>query len=129
VNLSEKPTALFCAVHRILWHILSRHPLWHRGIRAPSKASSSINPVTLWPAPSDGYNRRDRYHFHTTSDSDGLFTFPVRREVGTYNHRSEHPVFAKLDTKELTLRVGAPMNLKTPAIGGWDRHSPSNRPG
>ena len=48
--------------------------------------------------------------FQATSDSDGLFTFPVL-PVGTYTIEVEHPGFAKLTQKNVALGVGARLNL------------------
>ena len=49
-------------------------------------------------------------HFQATSDSDGLFTFPVL-PVGTYTIEVEHAGFAKLTQKNVALNVGARLNL------------------
>jgi len=49
-------------------------------------------------------------HFQATSDSDGLFTFPVL-PVGTYTIEVEDPGFAKLTQKNVALSVGARLNL------------------
>jgi len=49
-------------------------------------------------------------HFQATSDSDGLFTFPVL-PVGTYTIEVEHPGFAKLTQKNVALSVGARLNV------------------
>ncbi len=48
--------------------------------------------------------------FHTTTSSDGLFAFPVL-PVGTYTVEVEHAGFSKLTRKEITLTVGARLNL------------------
>jgi Carboxypeptidase regulatory-like domain/TonB dependent receptor len=48
--------------------------------------------------------------FSATSDSSGLFTFPVL-PVGSYTIEVEHSGFAKLTQKNVTLTVGAHLNL------------------
>lgn len=48
--------------------------------------------------------------FDTTSDSSGLFVFPVL-PVGTYTLEVERAGFAKMEMKGLTLTVGARLNL------------------
>jgi outer membrane receptor protein involved in Fe transport len=48
--------------------------------------------------------------FEATSDSNGLFTFPVL-PVGTYTIEVEHPGLAKLTQKNVALNVGARLNL------------------
>ena len=48
--------------------------------------------------------------FDATSDSNGLFAFPVL-PVGTYTIGVEHPGFTKLTQKNVTLTVGARVNL------------------
>src|SRR6266851_3120054 len=48
--------------------------------------------------------------FQTTTSSDGLFAFPVL-PVGTYTVEVEHAGFSKLTRKEITLTVGARLNL------------------
>ena len=55
-------------------------------------------------------NDRTAIHFQATSDSDGLFTFPVL-PVGTYTIEVEHPGFAKLTQKNVALSVGARLNV------------------
>ncbi len=57
-----------------------------------------------------GTNDATGIHFQTTSDSNGLFTFPVL-PVGTYTIEVEHPGFAKLMQKNITVSVGARLNL------------------
>lgn len=49
-------------------------------------------------------------NFVATTDSNGLFTFPVL-PVGTYTIEVEHSGFAKLTQKNVTLTVGARVNL------------------
>ena len=49
-------------------------------------------------------------HFQATSDSNGLFTFPVL-PVGTYTIKVEHPGFANLTQKNVALSVGGRLNL------------------
>ncbi len=48
--------------------------------------------------------------FHAISDSNGLFTFPVL-PVGNYTLRAEHSGFVSLTQKNVTLSVGARLNL------------------
>jgi outer membrane receptor protein involved in Fe transport len=48
--------------------------------------------------------------FDATSDSNGLFSFPVL-PVGTYTVEVEHAGFTKLTQKNVTLTVGARLNL------------------
>lgn len=48
--------------------------------------------------------------FNATSDSNGLFSFPVL-PVGTYTIEVEHSGFTKLTQKNVTLTVGARLNL------------------
>jgi outer membrane receptor protein involved in Fe transport len=48
--------------------------------------------------------------FDATSDSNGLFSFPVL-PVGTYTIEVEHPGFTKVTQKNVTLNVGARLNL------------------
>jgi hypothetical protein len=48
--------------------------------------------------------------FQTTTDSDGLFTFPVL-PVGTYTVQVGHAGFSKLTRKDIKLTVGARLNL------------------
>src|SRR5204862_7845689 len=57
-----------------------------------------------------GTNDATGIRFQTTSDSNGLFTFPVL-PVGTYTIEVEHPGFAKLTQKNIALSVGARLNL------------------
>ena len=57
-----------------------------------------------------GTNDATGIHFQATSDSNGLFTFPVL-PVGTYTIEVEHPGFAKLTQKNVALSVGARLNL------------------
>lgn len=55
-------------------------------------------------------NDATRIKFDTTSDSNGLFAFPVL-PVGTYSIEVEHAGFTKLTQKNVTLSVGARVNL------------------
>jgi len=56
--------------------------------------------------------------FYATSDSSGLFTIPVL-PVGTYTVEVEHAGFGKLRQKNVTLTVGAHLNLSlTLAVAG-----------
>ncbi len=55
-------------------------------------------------------NDATRIKFQTTSDSNGLFSFPVL-PVGTYTIEIEHAGFAKLTQKNVVLNVGARLNL------------------
>src|SRR5260370_41552626 len=48
--------------------------------------------------------------FQTTTDSDGLFTFPVL-PVGSYTVEVGHAGFSKLTRKDVKLTVGARLNL------------------
>ena len=55
-------------------------------------------------------NNATAINFYSTSDSNGLFTFPVL-PVGTYTIQVEHPGFAKVNEKNVTVTVGARVNL------------------
>src|SRR5437899_6711550 len=56
--------------------------------------------------------------FVATSDSNGLFAFPVM-PVGTYAIEAEHQGFTKLMQKDVQLTVGARLNLTLPmAVAG-----------
>jgi carboxypeptidase family protein len=56
--------------------------------------------------------------FYATSDANGLFAFPVL-PVGTYIIEVEHSGFGKLTQKNVTLTVGAHLNLSlTLAVAG-----------
>jgi hypothetical protein len=55
-------------------------------------------------------NDATRLKFQTTTDSDGLFTFPVL-PVGTYTVEVGHAGFSKLTRKDVKLTVGARLNL------------------
>src|SRR6266852_369894 len=55
-------------------------------------------------------NNANGLKFETTSDSNGLFTFPVL-PVGTYTIEVEHKGFATVTQKDIKLTVGARLNL------------------
>jgi outer membrane receptor protein involved in Fe transport len=55
-------------------------------------------------------NKATGIKFHTTTSSDGLFTFPVL-PVGPYTIEVEHQGFAKLTREDIELTVGARLNL------------------
>ncbi len=55
-------------------------------------------------------NNANGLKFETTSDSSGLFTFPVL-PVGTYTIEVEHKGFATVTQKDIKLTVGARLNL------------------
>ncbi len=55
-------------------------------------------------------NNATAIKFYATSDSSGLFTFPVL-PIGTYTIEVEHSGFGKLTQKNVTLTVGAHLNL------------------
>jgi outer membrane receptor protein involved in Fe transport len=55
-------------------------------------------------------NNATAIKFYATSDANGLFTFPVL-PVGTYTIEVEHSGFGKFTQKNVTLTVGARLNL------------------
>jgi len=120
VNLSETRTALSrCCLAFLFCLFLSLASVWPQGNQGTIEASSSIIRCRSCRRQVDlATNGATGIHFQTTSDSDGLFTFPVL-PVGTYTIEVEHPGFAKLTQKNITLSVGARLESEPLALGGW----------
>src|SRR5438874_9747372 len=112
VNISETRTAfLRCSLAFLFAFFLvspSARPQGNQGtiegiVVDPSGAALPGAKLT-------GTNDATGIRFQTTSDSNGLFTFPVL-PVGTYTIEVEHAGFAKLTQKNIALSVGARLNL------------------
>src|SRR6266436_1857782 len=112
VNISETRMALVrCCLALLFAYFLVSPSVW------PQANQGAIEGIVvdqsgavLAGAKLTGTNDATGIHFQTTTDSNGLFTFPVL-PVGTYTIEVEHPGFAKLTQKNLTLSVGARLNL------------------
>jgi len=79
--------------------------------RAPWKAPSPIRAAQPFAgAQLTVTNDATGLKFQTTTDSDGLFTFPVL-PVGSYTVEVGHAGFSKLTRKDVKLTVGARLNL------------------
>src|SRR2546421_5303091 len=120
VNISETRTALLRCCRAFLFVFFFLSPsVW------PQANQGTIEGIivdqsgaALAGARLTGTNDATGIHFQTTSDSNGLFTFPVL-PVGTYTIEVEHPGFAKLMQKNITVSVGARLNVNLSlALGG-----------
>src|SRR5438552_828617 len=112
VNISETRTALFCCCRAFLFvFFFLSPPVWPQANQGTIEGIIVDQSGAALPgAKLTGTNDATGIHFQTTSDSNGLFTFPVL-PVGTYTIEVEHPGFAKLTQKDVTVSVGARLNL------------------
>ena len=112
MNLSETRTALLrCCLTFLFAYFLVSPSVWPQGNQGTIEGIVvDQSGAALAGAKLMATNGATGIHFQTTSDSDGLFTFPVL-PVGTYTIEVEHPGFAKLTQKNITLSVGARLNL------------------
>src|SRR5439155_24165920 len=105
-------TALLRCPHAFLYALILLSP----SVR-PQGNQGTIEGIVVDPsgaalpgAKLTGTNDATGIRFQTTSDSNGLFTFPVL-PLGTYTIEVEHPGFAKLTQKNIALIVVARSNL------------------
>ena len=112
MNISETRTALFCCCRAFLFvFFFLSPPVWPQANQGTIEGIIVDQSGAALPgAKLTGTNDATGIHFQTTSDSNGLFTFPVL-PVGTYTIEVEHPGFAKLTQKNVTVSVGARLNL------------------
>src|SRR5437660_5932444 len=112
VNISETRTALFCCCRAFLFvFFFLSPPVWPQANQGTIEGIIVDQSGAALPgAKLTGTNDATGIHFQTTSDSNGLFTFPVL-PVGTYTIEVEHPGFAKLTQKNVTVSVGARLNV------------------
>src|SRR5207302_1090361 len=110
--ISETRTALFCCCRAFLFvFFFLSPPVWPQANQGTIEGIIVDQSGAALPgAKLTGTNDATGIHFQTTSDSNGLFTFPVL-PVGTYTIEVEHPGFAKLTQKNIALSVGARLNL------------------
>src|SRR6266480_3124296 len=112
VNISETPTAFLrtCLAFFFIFFLVlpSSRPQGNQGTieGIVVDQSGAALPGAKLTATNDATGIR----FQATSDSNGLFTFPVL-PVGTYSIEVEHPGLAKLTQKNVALSVGARLNL------------------
>src|SRR2546429_2618707 len=112
VNISETRTALFCCCRAFLFvFFFLSPPVWPQANQGTIEGiivdqSGAALPGAKLTATNDATG----LHFQATSDSNGLFTFPVL-PVGTYTIKVEHPGFANLTQKNVALSVGGRLNL------------------
>src|SRR2546421_12477733 len=112
VNISETRTALLRCCRAFLFVFFFLSPsVWPQANQGTIEGIIVDQSGAALPgARLTGTNDATGIHFQTTSDSNGLFTFPVL-PVGTYTIEVEHPGFAKLMQKNITVSVGARLNL------------------
>jgi outer membrane receptor protein involved in Fe transport len=112
VTISEVRTSLFgcCLAFLIAFFLVSPSacPQGNQGTIEGAVVDQSG--AALPGAKLTATNDATRIRFQTTSDSNGLFTFPVL-PVGTYTVEVEHAGFSKLIRKEIKLTVGARLNF------------------
>jgi len=112
VNISETRTAfLRCCLAFLFAFFLVSPSAWPQGNQGTIEGlvvdqSGAALPGAKLTATNDATG----IHFQATSDSNGLFTFPVL-PIGTYTIEVEHAGFAKLTQKNVALNVGARLNL------------------
>ena len=112
MNISETRMALVrCCLAFLFAYFLVSPSAWPQGNQGAIEGIVvDQSGAVLAGAKLTGTNDATGIHFQTTTDSNGLFTFPVL-PVGTYTIEVEHPGFAKLTQKNITLSVGARLNL------------------
>jgi len=112
VNISETRTALLrCCLAFLLVYFLVSPSVWPQGNQGTIEGIVVDQSGAAVPgAKLTSTNDATGIHFQTTTESNGLFTFPVL-PVGTYTIEVEHPGFAKLTKKNITLSVGGRLNL------------------
>ena len=112
MNISETRMALVrCCLALLFAYFLVSPSVWPQGNQGAIEGIVvDQSGAVLASAKLTGTNDATGIHFQTTTDSNGLFTFPVL-PVGTYTIEVEHPGFAKLTQKNITLSVGARLNL------------------
>ncbi len=103
----------------LLTILLATSPAWSQGNQGTiegilvDQSGAAVPAAKLTAA-----NKATGIKFQTTSDSNGLFTFPTL-PVGTYTLEVEHAGFVKLTEKDVALTVGARLNLTlTLAVAG-----------
>src|SRR6267378_858024 len=112
VNISKTRTSLlrFCLAFLFAF-FLALPSAWPQGNQGTIEGTVVDQSGAALPAAKlTATNGATRIQFQTTSDSNGLFTFPVL-PLGTYTIEVEHPGFVKLTQKNVTLNVGARLNL------------------
>jgi outer membrane receptor protein involved in Fe transport len=112
VNISETRTALLrrCLAFLFAYFLVSPS-VWPQGNQGTIEGIVADQSGAALPgAKLTSTNDATGIRFQTTSDSNGLFTFPVL-PVGTYTIEVEHAGFATLTQKNITLSVGARLNL------------------
>ena len=94
MNISETRTALFCCCRAFLFvFFFLSPPVWPQANQGTIEGIIVDQSGAALPgAKLTGTNDATGIHFQTTSDSNGLFTFPVL-PVGTYTIEVEHPSF------------------------------------
>ncbi len=112
MNISETRTALLrCCLAFLLVYFLASPSVSPQGNQGTIEGIVVDQSGAAVPgAKLTSTNDATGIHFQTTTDSNGLFTFPVL-PVGTYTIEVEHPGFAKLTKKNITLSVGGRLNL------------------
>jgi hypothetical protein len=112
MNISETRTALVrCCLAFLFAYFLVSPSVWPQGNQGTIEGIVVDQSGAALPgAKLTGTNDATGIHFQTSSDSNGLFTFPVL-PVGAYTIEVEHPGFAKLTQKNITLSVGARLTL------------------
>lgn len=112
MNISETRTALLrrCLAFLFAYFLVSPS-VWPQGNQGTIEGIVADQSGAALPgAKLTSTNDATGIRFQTTSDSNGLFTFPVL-PVGTYTIEVEHAGFATLTQKNITLSVGARLNL------------------
>jgi outer membrane receptor protein involved in Fe transport len=120
VNISETRTSLLrCCLAFLFAFFLVSPSVRSQGNQGTIEGSVVDQSGAALPAAKlTATNGATRIQFQTTSDSNGLFTFPVL-PIGTYTIEVEHAGFVKLTQKNVTLNVGARVNLNLSlSVGG-----------
>jgi len=112
VKISKTRTSLLrCCLTFLFASFLVSPSAWPQGNQGTIEGAVVDQSGAALPAAKlTATNGATRIQFQTTSDSNGLFTFPVL-PLGTYTIEVEHPGFVKLTQKNVTLNVGARLNL------------------
>jgi hypothetical protein len=112
MNISETRTSLLrCCLAFFFALFLVSSSAWPQGNQGTIEGTVVDQSGGALPgAKLTATNDATGIQFLTTSDSNGLFTFPVL-PVGTYTIEAEHPGLVKLTQKNVTLNVGARLNL------------------
>jgi len=124
VNISEtRASHLRCCLAFLFAFFLVLPSVWPQGNQGTIEGAVVDQSGAALPAAKlTATNGATHMQFETTSDSNGLFAFPVL-PVGTYTVEVEHPGFVKLTQKNVTLNVGARLNLNLSLSGAGQTQS------